>query len=167
MDEGCVEEIRRMKEGVRRYFEKTKNCDTMFYEWCGESDRLHMVIQAVAIRREVCKRVGEVMVEMAGRFNIGVDLQQDGDGDGIEEVRRRKLRFYFSTELPGGKWAVVGLDEETKLPANFGRLVVSKALGVPQRADWRKCVRNEGVERSIAARIGEEMEQYVRHLVKL
>lgn len=160
VSENALKEMLVMKEGVKKYYQRHKNSEAMFFEWCGQSEMLHMAIQAVAVRREVCSRVASTFRETAKRYNVDVEVEEETGGC-MELVRQRKMGNYFWAEFPGNNRVVVELDETTRLPANIGRVVVTKVLGVPQRADWRKCIKEQTQEQRLVNAIAEEMSDYV------
>lgn len=184
LEEEAIQEMKDVMLVVKRVFSRMMDgASVYFFERCGEVDAgrvRHMHVQAVAVRPEAIRRIGQVCEEIGMQLGVSVRVQGEvGQKEGnewrwketeesmpglcMDEVRRRKLKEYFWGEFGNGVRVVVPFtrvkEGDKVLPVHFGRTVMAKALGQMERIDWRSCEVSEKDERELAELLKKQVEE--------
>lgn len=102
----------------------------------------HMIIQVVPVPDSLSGKLQDSFTEIS-REN-GVLLQTEA------EAQVSDSDSFFKVELPSGITLIHVV--KGRFPIQLGRQVLAKALGTPERADWKQCVVDAEKEKEFAAR---------------
>ncbi|KAI9279119.1 CwfJ C-terminus 1-domain-containing protein-like protein [Sporodiniella umbellata] len=139
--EAVYAELEKYKSSVRKMFEHYGH-GMLTFEISRDSSRglSHAHTQLVAIPKEKCELVEKTIKEQ-GEMS-GMDF--------IDEIPDDPEVAYFKMELPNGKVIVHVLDPKRRFNLQFGRMIASFVLDMPQREDWKECKQTEEEEKEEA-----------------
>jgi len=102
----------------------------------GKGGHAHIQVVPIPLRFEE-------VVEETFRKEPGVEWESNPD-DALKEAENTKSS-YFRVDLPGGQKLVHII--RGRFDLQFGRMVLAKLLGVPERSDWKICALSEEDDR--------------------
>lgn len=103
----------------------------------------HCHLNAIAVDKSSSAAAASVFDQAAAA--AGFQLKRIPAAAGTEESARKALRDvvgegeYFQAILPDGSRLVHPIAYGERHPLNFGREVLAKLVGQPERADWKAC----------------------------
>jgi hypothetical protein len=116
-----------------------------------------MHIQAVPIDEDKIPKAQSVFEEVATELDMEVG-QLDKD-ETLEQVVGDG--HYIFVELDGGVRLVHRVDPDARrLPLQFGRRVLAKLMGAPEREDWKNCSQPKHIESETARSFKESFKQF-------
>ncbi|ORZ14777.1 CwfJ C-terminus 1-domain-containing protein-like protein [Absidia repens] len=151
--ESVTSDLANYKESLRQLF-ASYGQDTAIYEVCRESftGLSHAHIQVVPIPKELSSNVETVVRQEAEEHGYALIDQRPQNGS------------YFAMELPNGQTLVHPIHPKERFNLQFGRIVLSKALGQPDRKDWKMCAQTEDEERQAAKDFKEAFKKFDSNL---
>ncbi|RUS21953.1 CwfJ C-terminus 1-domain-containing protein-like protein [Endogone sp. FLAS-F59071] len=135
-----VAELERFKSALRRMFDGY-GCDMVVFEVSRESAKgqTHAHFQVVPIPKEKSEGLEEAFVEegrtQVVRMKFTKVLPENPDAS------------YFKVDLPNSTSLVYIIKPQERFNLQFGRIVLAKILGTPDRADWKACPQSEDEEK--------------------
>ncbi|TMW61954.1 hypothetical protein Poli38472_009447 [Pythium oligandrum] len=138
LSDGCMKEIARFKEGLRKYFDSQDKDMVLFDRNILTVGATHCHLQVVGIPRTHAASAHQVFLDEGEKYNVKFqELKADDDLYALTEGKP-----YFYVEIPDGQGKTVRLLNfvEAKQYMQFGRHAAACVLGVPRRANWKYCV---------------------------
>ncbi|KAI9487667.1 MAG: CwfJ C-terminus 1-domain-containing protein-like protein [Benjaminiella poitrasii] len=134
-------EFEKYKDSIRRLFEKYDQ-DMVIFEVSRESARglVHAHVQVVPVPKSKSEQLEKIVTDEAALSNMNL----------VDQASRNPNVPYFKIELPNGKSLFHLLDFRERINLQFGRLVIAKLLGFPEREDWKACMQTEDEEKADA-----------------
>ncbi|KAG0171603.1 hypothetical protein DFQ29_008756 [Apophysomyces sp. BC1021] len=136
-----IAELEKYKSALRRMFDEYGQ-DIVVFEVSREAfhGMSHAHIQVVPIPKDKIDLIETVAREQAESHGMTF----------IDRVPDSPEVAYFKMELPNGKSLVHIIQPRERFNLQFGRLLVTKVLGQPEREDWKACAQSEDEERKDA-----------------
>ncbi|KAF7722896.1 hypothetical protein EC973_002616 [Apophysomyces ossiformis] len=136
-----IAEMEKYKSALRHMY-ASYGQDMVVFEVSRESlhGMSHAHIQVVPIPKDKADLIETVAREEAERHGMTF----------IDRVPDSPEVAYFKLELPNGKSLVHIIQPRERFNLQFGRLLVTKVLGQPEREDWKACAQSEDEERKDA-----------------
>eukprot|EP01090_Pellita_catalonica_P010172 TRINITY_DN21637_c0_g1_i1.p1 TRINITY_DN21637_c0_g1~~TRINITY_DN21637_c0_g1_i1.p1 ORF type:complete len:423 (-),score=60.48 TRINITY_DN21637_c0_g1_i1:127-1395(-) len=140
---------------LRKYFEaKGQGC--ILYERYFNGNH-HGHIQVVPLPLEKVQNALPVFFSEAQKHNV--TFQQINKGEQLLDVVQDSLYFYFELSPLERFVAIVG--GKTKLPMEFGRIVIATHfLNDPSRAHWKNCVKDAREETGLCTAFQKRFKPY-------
>ncbi|KAL5511306.1 hypothetical protein ACEPAH_4522 [Sanghuangporus vaninii] len=141
-----VAEIEQYKSALRAMYAK-HHCPAVSFEVGILSGRGgHAHVQVVPVPNSRCSRIEQAFVSEGGL--AGITFEEDPD-TALESCSGGRQN-YFRVDLPDGRKMVHLIRQEVPFSIQFGRQVLCRILGVPDRLDWKACAQSEAEERADA-----------------
>ena len=134
-------ELARYKEALRKAFAAAGKAP-LFFEVNTRSPHTH--VQVIPVPADKAAAVGQALETQAGK--LGFQFQgQEPAGDGPQGS-------FFRAELPAdGRVLYHPIGQNDRFPIQMGRHTMAHLLEMPQRADWKACVKSADDEKADAA----------------
>lgn len=126
-------EIEKYKLALRTYFAEKYDQDIIMFETNIRS--VHMNIQVVPVHKSVSGQLRQVYDEAGA--SVGIQFQEEYDNEQV-------MAPFYRLEFPSGDKLIhfpIG-----KFNIQFGREVLADFLGLPDRRDWKACVKEDNEE---------------------
>ncbi|KAH9818714.1 CwfJ C-terminus 1-domain-containing protein-like protein [Melampsora americana] len=160
-------EIRSYQSALRTFYSKY-DCELVSFEICklmGIGSRQgHGHLQVCPIPNALVSKVEEGF-RSEGRL-MGIEFEEEKEEEEEEEEGKedghgngREGISYFRVGLPGGKGLRYWIKAHERFNMQFGRIVLAKVLGLPERWDWKSCVTKEEDEERKEREMCEEFQR--------
>jgi len=140
LPESARAELEQYKAALRTAFEAAGKAP-LFFEVNTRSPHTH--VQVIPVPKEKAAAVGPVLEVQAAK--LGFKLETEDPADGLRGS-------YFRAELPeAGKVLFRAIGPADRFPVQFGRHSMANLLELPDRMDWKACVKPTDAEKADAA----------------
>ncbi|KAH8117058.1 CwfJ C-terminus 2-domain-containing protein-like protein [Phellopilus nigrolimitatus] len=141
-----VAEMEQHKSALRALYAR-HGCGALVFEVGILSGRGgHAHVQVVPVPTRLAGRIEAAFVSEGGLMGVAFE----DDPDAALEACAGGRGNYFRVDLPDGRKLVHLIKQEVPFSIQFGRQVLCKILGVPERLDWKACAQTEAEERADA-----------------
>ncbi|KAI8088900.1 CwfJ C-terminus 1-domain-containing protein-like protein [Halteromyces radiatus] len=144
-----ISDLASYKNSLRKFYASYDH-DMVLFEVSRETRSIlnHAHIQVIPVPKNKSSMVEEVARQEAKA--AGYELTDQAPVNGA----------YFDMELPNGNHIVHTIDSKKLFNLQFGRMVVAKAIGQPEREDWKACAQSEAEERQAAKEFKEAYKSF-------
>ncbi|EJD02249.1 uncharacterized protein FOMMEDRAFT_141361 [Fomitiporia mediterranea MF3/22] len=142
-----VAELEQYKSALRALYAKY-GCGAVMFEvgiLSGRGGHAHVQVVPVPTSTHA-KRVEQAFISEGGLAGV----MFEDDPDKALEMCSGGRGNYFRVDLPDGKKMVHLIKQEVPFSIQFGRQVLCRVLGVPDRLDWKACSQTEAEEKADA-----------------
>ncbi|KAI1309125.1 hypothetical protein EDD11_004136 [Mortierella claussenii] len=154
-------ELQKYKTGLRDLFASQNGAAMVTWELSQGGRMQHAHIQVLPVPQNKADDVERQFREDVKDFFIeDTRRQQNLSGEGQEEEKKEQHtptwqelppksphQGFFKVELPSGTSLYCPIPERQWVDPQFGRKVMAKVLGTPDRANWKSCVKSAEEER--------------------
>jgi hypothetical protein len=134
----------RYKKALREYFASQGKGLVLFEQNLPTKTTLHMHIQAVPIDKELIPKAQSTFEEVATELDM--EIGQLDDNETLDQVAGSESHYIY-IELDDNVRLVHRVNPDAKrLPLQFGRRVLAKLMGAPEKEDWKNCAQPKHIE---------------------
>ncbi|CAM6106973.1 unnamed protein product [Calypogeia fissa] len=153
LPDDMIYEMQKYKRALRECYESQGSTIVIFERYIQLRAGTHAHLQVFPI--PLLKALGARAAFVAAAKNEGFVFQEIPPGEDYGETRQAlkeivKAQNYFFVELPDNTILVHPFEAGSKMSMQFGREVVAKLVGQPDRADWKACTQTKDEETDMA-----------------
>ncbi|CAG8723524.1 33532_t:CDS:10, partial [Racocetra persica] len=146
-------EMEKYKSSLKRFFQECGAGMVSFEVSYFSRKQLHYHVQIVPVPFEHdSEKIRNAFLEEANSDQIKIHQVQGSST--IVPVN------YFKVDLPDGSSLIHEIATNEQFDVQFGRKVLGKLLGSPQRVNWRECVISDELERADTEKFKEAFKKY-------
>ncbi|XP_073395911.1 zinc finger CCCH domain-containing protein 64 isoform X2 [Physcomitrium patens] len=156
-------ELDKYKHSIRECFKKQGKATIFFERYLQLRAGTHAHLQAVPIPLSMASLALSSFVSSAKEVGFSFEvIHQDNDNEAKQRLKELVGGGvnYFIVELHEGTLLVHPLPQGEKLPMQFGREVLAKILGTPERGDWKQCKLDVSEETALADQFKEQFQEF-------
>ncbi|KAH7420763.1 hypothetical protein KP509_13G021200 [Ceratopteris richardii] len=160
LSQPALRELNNYKDKLRKFYNNQQKTIAVFERCVQFRGGSHAHLQVVPIPFSKASQVRSYFVSAAKE--LGFTLQKIPSSEEnfcTENALKHHIegeKNYFFVELPEGMVLVHVLESGEDIPVQFGREVLAKLLGVPERGDWRACKLSKDDERTLSDKFRRE-----------
>ncbi|KAI8594680.1 CwfJ C-terminus 1-domain-containing protein-like protein [Dissophora ornata] len=148
-------ELKKYKEGLSKLFH-SKGAAMVTWELSQGGRMQHAHVQILAVPQDKVEDIERqfkddvesfFLAERPGSTNQQQQQPPTNTAAWQDQMPESSTEGFLKVELPNNKVLVCPIPERQWVDAQFGRTVLAKALGTPDRANWRNCVKTAEEER--------------------